>query len=143
MSVTARITTLFALILGMFLTGCERPASAPRVELLSPTETAELLKSATSVEPVGEAVVTISSTDDTTTVAATQIFSFRLNDDSGGQTGRSCMGSCKVVGPGGLDGCITSGCMPTSTGCTPLKCSGNCSLSSSCSAGTSMTVFAQ
>ena len=138
------LTILSAMISCSILVGCNSPVSEPEIKLLSSTQTTELLASAIRVEPVGEAVVNVSTSDTTTTITTTQLFSFRLNDDTGGSTGASCVGICKIAGPGGSGGCATSGCSPISTGgCTPLVCSGNCTLSSACSAGTSMTVFSQ
>lgn len=144
MNTKIALTILSAVISCSILVACNSSVSQPKTKLLSPTQTTELLASATHVEPVGEAVVNVSASDTTTIITTTQLFSFRLKDDTGGSTSASCVGSCRVAGPGGLSGCKTSGCFPTSTGgCTPLVCSGNCNLSSACSAGTSMTVFWQ
>ena len=144
MNSTVKLTTLFTLFLCMTCVGCDSPVNEPRIQLLDAAQTTELLTSAQHVEPVGEVVVNMSVSDTTTTITKTQLFSFRLNDDTGGSTGASCVGRCNVVGPGGIGGCVTSGCSPTKTGeCTPLVCSGSCGLASACAAGTSMTVFSQ
>ena len=144
MSQLTRLSMLLALCLSLFITGCDSPTSEPKIQLLSSEESVKLLSSATNVQPIGEAVVNEVTNDGGTTITTTQLFGFRTDDGTGGTIGTSCSGSCKMIGgTGDFSGCITSGCMPTKQGgCTALKCSGSCSLSSACSpAGTNMTVF--
>ena len=143
MSLFTKLTVLFALCISLILTGCDSPTSEPEIQLLNPEETVELLTSAKSVEPFGKAVVNELTNDAGTTITTTQLFRFRMDDGAGGSVGTACTGICKVDGAGGTSGCRHSGCMPTKLGgCTPLKCSGSCSLSVACSlASASMAVF--
>ena len=143
MSPFTRLTLLFALCLSLILTACDSRTSEPKIQLLSSEETVKLLNSATNVQPAGEAMVNEVTNDGRTTITTTRLFGFRTDDGTGGTIGTTCTGSCRVDSPGGIGGCKTSGCMPTKQGgCTVLKCSGSCSLSSACSQpGTNMTVI--
>ena len=91
---------------------------------------------------MGEPSIKTSEGVDTTVVTTTQVF--RINRPVGG-TGMvlgTCGGSCKVTVEGGtLNQCITSGCVPDGAGCTPLVCSGSCTLSSQCKRELSVGIF--
>ena len=96
---SVKFTNWYTLILCIVLSSCTSPVSEPRIQLLGAAQTKELLTSAKRAEPAGDAVVNIFTSDTTTTITTTQLFSFRLNDNTGGSTGMSCVGVYKTVGP--------------------------------------------
>ena len=127
----------------LLVTACQpQEAPLPQVKFLSEAEAAAIFKDAKSVERVGEPSIKIAAGENTTVVTTTQVF--RINRPVGGAALMlgSCGGSCKVTVEGGtLNQCVTSGCAPDGAGCTPLVCSGSCTLSSQCKREGSVGIF--
>jgi hypothetical protein len=123
--------------------GC-RGAQAPEIRALSEQEVADLWRQAESREPVGDPLVQQIPTDTGATVITTQVFMLRR---AGGgpstQVILGCGGSCTLTPGGTFEGCKTSGCLASGDSCTPLVCSGTCTVSSPCKPLKSSGIFAQ
>jgi hypothetical protein len=141
----ARIGFALAVLAALALSCSQYGTESTEVRQLTPEETAELFDSAASVEAVGEPSIQAVTDDTGTTVITTQAFRLRTDTGRGGGTVLTgCTGRCKVTGPGGLSDCKTSGCLSDKKGgCTPLKCSGSCTVSAECSSLNNVGLFAQ
>lgn len=138
-----KIFTTMLVCAGVILSACANPKQ-PEVKILSDEEASDLWKSAESYKPVGKAITKQFPGSTGTITTTSQVYLLRM---PGGRQGPSivtvCGGSCQLK-PGGTFGtCVTSGCLPSGNGCTPLECSGSCELSSPCTAQSSIGVFAE
>jgi len=138
MLMVRRLTTVILVWAAVLLAGCARQM-APEIRMLSDQEAADLWDKAESRERVGEPVVKTVQNGQCTTVITTQVY--RLGRST--NLIAACGGGCQVTGPGGPAGCQTSGCFSTGRGCTPLICSGNCTLSHPCKPASNFGVFMQ
>jgi hypothetical protein len=141
--VTASRLTLVVLVLTTTLSGCAKKQPDPQVRLLSEQEAADLWNKAESRQPVGEAMVRRFPGEAGTHVTTTQAYALRMANGGGaGSLVTVCGGYCQVTTQGGTTaGCQTSGCVPSGHSCTPLVCSGNCSVSGACRAEATFGVF--
>jgi hypothetical protein len=125
----------------IFWTGCRSPQT-PQVRTLSDQEAADLWNRAESREPVGEPAVRTIRSETGTTVVTTQIYLLRMaGGRPGGQLVTACTGSCLLKPGGTFDDCKSSGCFRSANSCTPLVCSGSCTLSSACNPAQSVGIF--
>ena len=134
------LTTLILISAAMGSTGCQWK-HAQQVRLLSDQEAADIWSRAEAYEPVGAPVVK-QLPDDTgacTTVVTNQVYMLTMPGGGRAQIIVACGGSCNTGG-GPLGDCKTSGCLSNGKSCTPLKCSGNCTLSRACKPETSLLV---
>ncbi|HET9862204.1 MAG TPA: hypothetical protein VFP37_02070 [Steroidobacteraceae bacterium] len=123
------------ILAGMLLVGCQPKESAPaQARQLTQEETDKLFEAATNVEAVGEPMVRSTVVGDMTVTTTTQMM--MVSRPGGGREPilGFCGGQCKVTVEGGTLGqCKTSGCAPQKNGsCTPLVCSGSCTLDRAC-----------
>ena len=125
----AAVVVVSAAILGV---GC-RTGQTPEVRMLSEKEAADFWNRAESREPAGQSSVRKIESGTGTVVITTQAYTLRMPGGGGGGLVTVCGGGCQA-GAGGPSGCQTSGCEPTGNSCTPLQCSGNCTLSHACKA---------
>lgn len=130
MALLTRLTTVILVCVAVLNTSCAMKKEAPQIRLLSEQEADDLWNKAESREPVGEPVVKTTQDKTGTTVTSTQVYMLRMLGGGGSTAlGAVCGGSCKGgIGPE----CKTSGCMPAGRSCTPLQCSGTCTLNDAC-----------
>jgi hypothetical protein len=119
---------------GIVLAGCAPKESAPpQVRQLTQEETDKIFDEAKKVEAVGDPMIRTTVIGDVTLTTTSQVF---IVTKPGGGTEPIlgfCGGQCKVTVEGGTLGqCKTSGCEPSGKNCTPLVCSGSCTLDRQC-----------
>jgi hypothetical protein len=130
MVVLTRFATMIVVCVAVLSAGCGVKKETPQIRLLSEQEADDLWNKAERREPVGEPVVKTTEDESGTTVTSTQVYMLSM-PGGGGSTGLGavCGGSC--IGGIGSE-CKTSGCMPSGRSCTPLNCSGTCTLKQAC-----------
>lgn len=133
MTIAGRLISVIPVVAVMLLGGCTKK-EAPKMQLLSEQEAADLWNKAESRQAIGDPMIRKFQTDNGTVVSTTQAYALRMAGGGGGSLVTVCGGSCIVEGNGSLHECQTSGCMPSGNTCTPLVCSGSCKLSNSCRA---------
>ncbi len=143
---TTTMTAIACLTAGVLaIWGCkprtQAPIPPPEVRMLSAADADKLFDEAEKVEAVGEVAVDSEVVGDVTVTTTTQVF--RIANRGGGTTMALgfCGGQCKVTGEGGLNGCQTSGCAPSGKSCTPLVCSGSCTIDRQCNRERTVGIF--
>jgi hypothetical protein len=121
-------------LVGVILAGCApRQSAVPEVRQLTQEETDKLFDEAKSVEAVGEAMIRSTVVGDMTVTTTSQMLIVTRPGGGREPVLGFCGGSCKVTVEGGTLGqCKTSGCAPSGRSCTPLVCSGSCTLDRAC-----------
>jgi hypothetical protein len=140
MALLKMLAALILIYAAVGLTGCQWK-QAQQLRLLSDQEAADIWSRAEGYEPVGDPVVKQLPDEmgACTTVVTNQVYMLRMPGGGRAQVMVGCGGSCKTDG-GPLGDCKTSGCLSNGRSCTPLKCSGNCTVSSACKPLTSLFV---
>lgn len=129
MDLLKKLTMVTLVCVAVLSAGCARQKELPQIRALSDQEADDLWNKAERQEPVGEPVVKTTKDETGTTVISTQMYMLRMPGGSSTGFGAVCGGSC--IGGIGPE-CKTSGCMPSGRGCTPLTCSGTCTLKQAC-----------
>jgi len=116
-------------------------APTPELKLLTAAEADAIWAEATDIKPVGEAAVVKTEVEGgATVITTTQLFSMKRKGGGFGTMGASCSAGCQTK-DGDFGNCVTSGCEPDHGSCTAFSCSGSCTLSHACKAGTSFGSF--
>jgi hypothetical protein len=140
MALLKMLTTLILVsAVAVGLTGCQKQTQ--QLRLLSDQEASDIWNKAVAYEPVGGPVVK-QLPDDTgacMNVVTNQVYMLTMPGGGRTQIMVGCGGGCKTDG-GPLGDCKTSGCLSNGRSCTPLKCSGNCTVSSACKPLTSLVI---
>ncbi len=135
------VSTVIIACAALFSAGCSTTAKPPEVRVLSEKQAADLWSRAASYEPMGAADVRKFQSATGVDVVGSQAYLMRMSGGGSGTSVTVCGGSCQLTSGGTFGSCVTSGCTPTGRSCTPLVCSGSCTLSSSCQAQASLGVF--
>lgn len=132
---TMRLAQSLCALLLVPVVACSSADGADDVEpvAMSDAEALNLVENAKIREPIGEKVVTLREVGDQVQVTCSQQMQLRLAPGGPGGGGPlNCGGSCKLTAGSKLSDCKTSGCTRSGNSCTPLVCSGGCTLSKSC-----------
>src|SRR4029077_5378859 len=109
---------------------CQKPKTT--VEVLSPAAGEALWSEVESSEAVGQPVISKIEEGNVVSFTCTQAYSTRRRGGGGGTTVTVCGGGCQLKAGGTFGACVSSGCMPNGKSCTPLSCSGSCTVSHGC-----------
>lgn len=137
MAIARMLTTAVLVFAALLSTACTpRQAKVPQIRILTDQEAIDLWNRAESREPVGEPVVQEFKKDTKdekcTEVITTQVYMLRMPGGGSNGLGISCGGNCIATGDGTPADCKTSGCFHKGGSCTPLVCSGKCTVSKAC-----------
>jgi hypothetical protein len=101
---------------------------------LSEAEALKLIETAEVRETVSERQVDLRQVDDQVLVNCSQEVRFfqKPGRPGGGGGIIACGGACKLNAGAKFADCKTSGCLVSNGKCTPLVCSGGCTLSRAC-----------
>ena len=136
-------TTVIIACATVLSVGCTT-MKVPEPRALSEQESTELWSRALSYDRIGAADVRKIQGENEVTVVCTQAYSLRAA--GGGHLGTAvtvCGGSCQLKPGSTFGSCVTSGCVPSGRSCSPLVCSGGCTVASSCKAEATVGFFAQ
>ena len=116
------LSLMFSICACVLLSGCagDDRGEAPEVTFISAEKAAELWETAESREPVGERAVEQLPDEYGTTVVSRQAFRLGFPGRGPITLARCCSGSCVLTEGSTLSDCKTSGCEPSSDGCSPF-----------------------
>ena len=115
--------------------GCapKQAPQVPQLRVLSEKEADDLWSQTKGYEPAGEPTVRRIPTEDGVRVVCAQTYTLRMAGGSGSVIS-VCGGACRLTPGSGFPDCKTSGCLSNGRTCSPLVCSGGCTVSEACKA---------